>query len=53
MLPQRKREVIEFLKAQPLESKLKRNLLLGWAQTVGVRIRQAEYRELDETAIDR
>ncbi len=53
MFPNKKREVVEFLKRQPLEKKLKRSLLLGWAQTVGMRIEQSLYRELDESAIDK
>ncbi len=53
MFPNKKREVVDFLKGLALETKLKRNLLLGWAQTVGMRIEQRLYRELDDTAIDR
>jgi hypothetical protein len=52
MYPNKKREVVDFLKALPLESKRKRQLLLGWAQTVGMRIEERLYRELDESAID-
>lgn len=48
----KKREVVDFLKKLPLEGRLKRSLLLGYAQTVGVRIEQRLYRELDESAID-
>jgi hypothetical protein len=48
----KKREVVDFLKKLPLEARLKRSLLLGYAQTVGVRIEQRLYRELDESAID-
>jgi len=53
MFPGKKREVVDFLKKLPLESRLKRNLLLGWAQTVGMRIEQSLYRELEESAIDK
>jgi len=53
MRPQMKREVMKFLKEAPAEAKLKKALLLGWAQTVGVRLRQRDYRELEESAIDR
>jgi hypothetical protein len=52
MLPQKKRDVVDFLKKLPLESRVKRQLLLGWAQTVGMRIESRLYRELDASAID-
>ncbi len=50
--PERKKEVIEFLKKQPLPGTLKRELLLGWAQTVGVRINRRSFREVEMTGID-
>lgn len=53
MFPNKKREVVDYLKKLPLETKLKQNLLLGWAQTVGMRIERKLYRELEESAIDR
>jgi len=52
MLPEHKRAVIDHLKAQPLPGTLKRQLLLGWAITVGVRIRQADYREVDASGVE-
>ena len=52
MFREQKRAVLNFLKAQPLPGNLKRELLLGWAQWVGVRIQQREYRELDESGTD-
>jgi hypothetical protein len=53
MRASKKRDVMKFLKEAPAEAKLKKALLLGWAQTVGVRLRQRDYRELEESAIDR
>jgi len=53
MTPQSKREVIAWLVAQPAEAKLKRNLLLGWAQAVGIRLQQRDYRAVEESGIDR
>jgi len=52
MLPQKKRAVIEFLKAQALPGTLKREILLGWAQTVGVRIRRCEFAEVEASGVD-
>lgn len=53
MKPQNKRAVIDFLKAAPADAKVKRNLLLGWAQAVGMRLQQRDFREVEETGIDR
>ena len=53
MYANKKREVVDFLKTLPLEGRLKANLLLGWAQTVGMRIEQRLYQELYESAIDK
>ncbi len=52
MFPQNKRDVMDLLKRLPLEGRVKRQLLLGWAQTVGMRIEARLYRELDESGID-
>jgi len=48
-----KADVIAFLRAAPAEAKLKTSLLLGWAQEVGIRLRQSDYNKVIETAIDR
>jgi hypothetical protein len=53
MNPSRKREVIDFLKAAPAEARLKKALLLGWAQTVGVRLQARDFREVEVSGIDR
>ena len=47
-----KREVIEWLKQQPAPGRFKESLLLGWAITVGVKIRGAEYREVLASGTD-
>lgn len=52
MYPDRKRAVVDFLAKLPLEAKLKKNILLGWAQTVGMRIEASLYSELEESGID-
>lgn len=51
MLPAKKREVIELLKQMPAPGNLKRAWLLGWAITVGVRVRANEYREVDASGV--
>ena len=53
MHPSKKREVIDFLITAPAEAKLKTSLLLGWAQEVGIRLRQRDYAAVTATAIDR
>lgn len=52
MAPEHKAAVIEWLRAQPLEKKRKRELLFGWAITVGVRLKTSNYARAIETAID-
>lgn len=53
MYAARKADVIAFLVNAPAEAKLKKSLLLGWAQAVGVRLQAREYREVEQSAIDR
>jgi hypothetical protein len=53
MHPNAKKEVVAFLIAAPAEAKLKTSLLLGWAQEVGLRLRQRDYDAVSATAIDR
>jgi hypothetical protein len=53
MHPSRKKDVIAFLIAAPAEAKLKTSLLLGWAQEVGIRLRQRDYVAVQVSAIDR
>lgn len=53
MHPSKKREVIDFLIKAPAEAKLKSSLLLGWAQEVGLRLRQRDYEAVNTSAIDR
>jgi hypothetical protein len=52
MYPQRKKDVINFLLAQPFPGQFKRRLLEGWAVTVGLRIRAREYQLLDASGVD-
>ena len=53
MHPGKKQEVLRFLITAPAEAKLKQQLLLGWAQEVGIRLRQRDYVAVTNTAIDR
>jgi len=48
----REKAVIEFLRDAPAERKLKAGLLLGWAQEVGLRLRQRDYVEVQSQALD-
>ncbi len=52
MYPQKKKEVILFLLAQPYAGDLKRRLLEGWAITVGIRLRGADYARVERSGID-
>ena len=52
MVPGAKKAVIAFLRDAPAERKLKAGLLLGWAQEVGLRLRQRDYVEVQSQALD-
>jgi hypothetical protein len=52
MQPSQKKAVIAFLRDAPAERKLKAQLLLGWAQEVGLRLRQRDYDEVQSQALD-
>jgi len=52
MDPRRKKDVLAFLIQAPAERKFKAQLLLGWAQEVGLRLRQRDYEAVMATAID-
>ncbi len=52
MYPGAKKAVIVFLRDAPAERKLKAQLLLGWAQEVGVHLRQRDYEEVQSQALD-
>jgi len=52
MYPGAKKAVIAFLRDAPAERKLKAQLLLGWAQEVGLRLRQRDYDEVQSQALD-
>lgn len=53
MDPHMKKEVVDFLIVAPAEAKLKQQLLLGWAQEVGLRLHKRDYDAVTATAIDR
>jgi hypothetical protein len=53
MQQSKKAEVIAWLQKIPLESKRKRDLFLGWAITVGVKLNRADYAKVTPTGIDR
>jgi hypothetical protein len=50
--PQKKKEVIAFLLAQPYTGDFKRRLLEGWAVTVGLRLRGNDYARVERSGID-
>jgi hypothetical protein len=52
MHPGDKKAVVAFLRDAPAERKLKAQLLLGWAQEVGVQLRQRDYLEVQSQALD-
>ncbi|HYL64456.1 MAG TPA: hypothetical protein VE077_17720 [Candidatus Methylomirabilis sp.] len=52
MVPSAKKAVVAFLRDAPAERKLKAQLLLGWAQEVGLRLRQRDYDEVQSQALD-
>lgn len=53
MHPENKGEVVDFLMAQPYPSVTKRELLLGWAITVGCRLSRKDYAAVERTGTDR
>jgi hypothetical protein len=52
MYPQKKRDVIAFLIAQPLPSWTKRTLLNGWSITVGIRCNAVDYHIVEVSGVD-
>jgi len=52
MHPGSKKAVVAFLRDAPAERKLKAQLLLAWAQEVGVTLRQRDYEEVQSQALD-
>jgi hypothetical protein len=53
MRPEKKQDVLAWLVAQPAEAKQKKQLLLGWAVMVGVRLHKRDYDQVEASAIDR
>lgn len=52
MNPGSKKAVVAFLRDAPAERKFKAQLLLAWAQEVGLRLRQRDYDEVQSQALD-
>lgn len=50
--PSMKKQLIQFLVEQPLPGNTKRELLLGWAMWVGVKIRGVDYMKVENSGID-
>ena len=50
--PQSKKQVLAYLREQPLPADTKRTLLLGWAMWVGVKLRGADYEMIERSGID-
>ena len=53
MRPERKADAIRAIQSMPAEATWKRELLLGWARTVGVRLKRADYQAVEMTGVDR
>lgn len=52
MHPNKKKEVLTLLHDAPAERKLKAQLLLAWAQEVGITLRQRDYDYVQSHALD-
>ena len=52
MYPQRLGDVMTLLKSKVATGDWKREVLQGWARTVGVKISQAQYRAVYQTGWD-
>ncbi len=52
MFPAKLEEVLRFLEAAPVRSRLKVELLMGWARTVGVKLRGSQYHRVRRSGID-
>jgi hypothetical protein len=46
MRPERKTQVIEYIRATSLPSRFRRRLLQDWAQAVGVELQGADYQQV-------
>lgn len=52
MYPDKKQEVMDWLAATPGNGRWKLEVFMGWAMTVGVRVRQFEMRAVERTGLD-
>jgi hypothetical protein len=52
MYPERKKDVVAFLQSQPWPGDFKRRVLEGWALTVGLRLRGADFRAVENSGFD-
>ncbi len=52
MHPEDKSKVIDFIMAQPYDGIFKKQLLLGWAVTVGVRLQARDYSAVAKSGTD-
>ncbi len=52
MYPEKLKEVVGFLQAQALPGDFKRKVLQGWAVTVGIRIRERDYKAVEKSGVD-
>lgn len=50
--PQKKREVIAFLRAQPAPANVRRDWLYGWALWVGIALQSRDYRDVQAGSIE-
>jgi hypothetical protein len=52
MYPEKKKQVIAFLQAQPFPGDFKKRLLEGWQITVGIRLRAADFNAVEASGVD-
>ncbi len=52
MFPAKLEDVLVFLEQAPIRGQKKKELLLGWAKTVGVKLRGSQYFRVYRSGID-
>lgn len=52
MYPEKKQDVLSYLESVPGHGRWKVEVLMGWAMTVGVRVRRFEQRQVERTGFD-
>lgn len=52
MYPEKLKEVVAFLKAQPYPGNLKRSLIMGWARVAGIQLKRKVINDVEYSGID-